>query len=156
MTTTRLAAVSLNRDDNTGDPITQITYLGKTGNAYEFYPYGFSAVAPNETLGIMMTVGGSEDSRAIMPMATGDNRPSGLKPGEVLISNPVTGASVLFAEDGSIEVTTTGDVRLNAANVTITGNVIIDGTITQGGINIGNTHTHPVTTAPGTTGTVIP
>lgn len=105
--------------DNGQFPISQVSYLGKTGNSEEIYPYGMGAVAPKDSLGILLNVNGDEGNRA--HIATNTNlRKKGLKPGEAYFGNMVTGSVTVFSENGDWNVTIKKD-----GNLTFNGNLNI-------------------------------
>lgn len=72
---------------------------------------------------------------------------------DVVLRNDAGTARVSLKPGGDVDITTPANVTITAAQVTITGNVVISGTLQAGGKNVGGTHTHtPVDTGLGHTG----
>lgn len=122
--------------------------LGKESTIYVVYPYGFTANAPVNSLCVSWQVSGEESNRVAIADDP-QNRPKDLKPGEVVVSNHLTGAEVRFSENGDISITTATDVNISATNLNVTGDVAIAGdvaitgmNVTHNGTNIGDTHIH--------------
>lgn len=162
------AIVSLLVNDDSAYPRVQVTYNGKPTNALRMSLYGLSAHPPEDALAILL----APDGRLDDPVALVDDplrRFKGLQRGEVVVGNYLTGSSVKFAADGSVEVsvadggrlainvpggtvdlTSSGNVNLTAPNVNVNGNLIVTGTITGQTDVLGgplgtslSTHTHP-------------
>lgn len=123
--------------------------LGKESTAYIVYPYGLTANAPEGALCVSWQVSGQESDRAAIadfPQA----RPKNLKPGEVVVSNYVTGSEVRFSENGDIDITSASNINIiattaltiTAPDVIIAGAVEVTGTITNNGTTIGDDHIH--------------
>lgn len=132
--------------------------LGKESTVYVVYPYGLTANAPVGALCVSWQVSGEESNRVAIADDP-QNRPKDLKPGEVVVSNHLTGSEVRFSENGDISITTSTDANISAANVNVTTagdvnitaagdmaleatNIEITGSLTNNGTNIGNTHIH--------------
>ena len=124
----KLCRVSVANPDTGNFPISQIDYLEKTGKAVELYPYGMSAVAPTDCLGYVFSVLGQEENRFFIAFPNSNLRHKGLKPGEVMLGNLLTGSNVIFNENGDITVTGAKDINFN-----INGNVNIK---SSGAVNI--------------------
>lgn len=72
---------------------------------------------------------------------------------DVVLRNDSGTSKVSIKAGGDVDVTTSANVTITAAQVTITGNVVITGTLAAGGKNVGGTHTHtPVDSGLGRTG----
>lgn len=158
----RLLRWAIVEDDggNAGpQPWQQVRLLGQSGRSVAVYPYGYHAVAPAGSRALVGLVGGEAGNRAHIATSP-DDRPA-LKSGEVSVFHPATGSSVIFREDGSVEVEAVADIRATAGgdasivaagsfvasaggsafvnsvgnaqviapNVTVTGNLIVTGTL---------------------------
>jgi len=66
-------------------------------------PYGVSSMPPKNSLGIALSINGYEDTAYVI-VDNPKKRFKGLKEGEIKIGNFLTGASVHFKADGSIEL----------------------------------------------------
>lgn len=175
----RWASVTRAGDDTGQFPTQQVEYLGKVADCIMVFPYGMHANVDGNALAVLLAMNGNVDNRAAIP--TSMNRRSALASGEVTIYSPVTRSAVTFKANGDVVVNANGDVVVNANGnliatasgsatvtapainlngaVTIVGGLVADtvavsGTLSQGGTSVGKAHTHPVTTAPGTTGAV--
>lgn len=123
--------------------------LGKESTVYVVYPYGLTANAPAGALCLSWQVSGQESDRAAI-VDFPQSRPKDLAPGEVVVSNYLTGAEVRFSESGDINITSLSNVNItaetsltiSAPDVTITGAVEVTGTITNNGTTIGDDHIH--------------
>lgn len=130
-------------------PIAQVTYLGKTGNSEEIYPYGMGAVAPENSLGLVFSVNGDEGNRSHIA-TNSDLRLKNLVPGESYFGNLVSGSVMIFSENGDWNVTINNDGNLTCegnlnitvngdANVTASNNVDVNASSVN--INAGTTTT---------------
>lgn len=99
----KLGKVTLNTNDEESIPSLQLTYLGKVANAALLLPYGLTARPPKDTLCLVINIGGQEENRIAIPLGTA-KRKKGLKDGEVVIENQVTGGFSYLREDGTLEV----------------------------------------------------
>lgn len=162
----RLLRWAIVEDDggNAGpQPWQQVRVLGQSGRSVAVYPYGFHAVAPAGSRALVGLVGGEAGNRAHVATSP-DDRPA-LKSGEVSVFHPATGSSVIFREDGSVEVDAVADLRATVAGnasiiaqanavlqalgsvfvssggaaqiiaptVTVTGNLVVGGTLQVAG-----------------------
>ncbi len=123
-------------------PVTQISYLDKTGNAEVIHPYGMGSNPPNDSLCILFLVNNEDENRAVIATRP-DLRPKNLKPGEAYFGNLVTGSIVIAKENGDWDVTIKGDLNINItgdANITATGdaNVIATNINLNGKVNLGS------------------
>ena len=69
-------------------------------------------------------------------------RPKNLQPGEVVVSNYLTGSEVRFKANGDIDISSGNKINITATDIVITGAVEITGTITNNGTTIGDDHIH--------------
>lgn len=115
--------------------------LGKESNIYVVYPYGLTANVPEGALCVSWQVSGQESDRAAIADFP-QRRPKNLAPGEVVVSNYLTGSEVRFKANGDIDVTSTSMVKITAPDVTIISDVEVTGTITNNGTTIGDDHIH--------------
>lgn len=132
--------------------------LGKESTVYVVYPYGLTANAPEGALCLSWQVEGQESNRVSIADFP-QSRPKNLEPGEVVVSNYLTGSEVRFKANGDIDITVNSDVNVIAsgnANITATDvnltasgdmaltatNIELAGVLTNNGTNIGNTHIH--------------
>lgn len=123
--------------------------------------YGLYSNSPKNSLVIVMQINGQEEVLFGIEDDV-NNRPRGLKEGEVMIYNTLTKNYIYLKEDGSTEAFTktnlelkvTGTVYLKATKTIITGDVDINGNLNvSGAVKAGNgvsgTFTNSVTSTNG-------
>lgn len=93
-------------------PWQQIRILDQSGRSVEWYPFGYFAVAPVDSLAVAMRISNQPDALVHFPGSPRE-RPRG-RAGECGIYHPETGAVIRFVEGGSIVVETPGDVSVEA------------------------------------------
>lgn len=123
----------------------QMTYRGKVADGMMVFPYGLHANVLTGSLGLMFSVGGDPDNRAVIAWTPKD-RPV-LSEGEVAFYHPPSDGQIIWRSDGSLEIVSgnggSADINITAANVNITGNVHITGSnVTHNGKEIGENHQH--------------
>ncbi len=102
--------------DNTDYPIVQVTYLEKVADTVMAYPYGTHGNPPTGSPCLMLTVGGDESNRFIIPLSA-LSRNKGLKEGEFESGNFVTKATTKYLENGDIEQTAPGGkIKITASD----------------------------------------
>ena len=117
--------VSLTNDDSGDYSYSQITYLGKTANAENIYPYGMNANAPVDTMVLKFNVMGLESNLACICYMQ-EERFKNLKPGETIFGSPTSGSYIKFLANGDIEINSKGKVIVNSVsdvNVVTQGNI---------------------------------
>lgn len=168
--------VSRPGDDVADIPVQQVSYLGKVADAVMWFPFGFHANVPADELAVLMALQGNPEARIGLP-GSPQSRPR-VVAGEVVVYHPSTGASLKFNSDGTITITSIGVLTINAPQVTMNGNLFVNGTavvtgnvflfanvsatfgtaafgaaVTAAGTSIGSTHAHSgVTPGVGTSG----
>jgi hypothetical protein len=141
----------------------QLEYLGKVADGLIVFPYGLHANATPDSLALMFGVQGSQSNRAAFPW-TPKKRPF-MAAGEVTLYHPETNSVISWRSGGNLEVTTAANVDVTCANLTanvsgaatidasgsvdittptltLTGNLVVNGTMTNNGMNVGDTHGH--------------
>lgn len=140
----RYAKVTLINDDSSKYPYTQMTYNGKTANVTTVNPYGHYSVAPLNSLAVVWQINAQEENLAGVCFNPA-GRFKGLKTGEVLNGNELTGSYIKFANSNEIDIVSKGDLVLNiTGNVTINcqtaqvnaDSVTVDASFTVAGANI--------------------
>lgn len=104
--------------------------MSSSAIAQVYYPYGFAANAPAETLNILLKVNGSGANQCALPYHTPSGEFKMLSSGEVMIGNLMTNQFIKFSSDGNIIIE--GNIKITGM-MTITGDVIIDGDLTVTG-----------------------
>ena len=92
----RWARISLAGDDVAQYPVQQTEYLGKTGYALMWFPYGFHANVPADTLTLLLSLQGNSESRVALP-GSGPSRPR-VAEGEVVVFHPPRSAAARTEE----------------------------------------------------------
>jgi len=126
-------------------PKQQVEYMGKVADAVIIYPYGMAANIPADVLALKVAVNGDPENRAVIGCGA-PNMPA-LNEGEVAIYHPVSGDIIKMTASG-IEIISS-NVTINAANMTLDGDVTITGdAAVKGDLTVGPlakdflTHTH--------------
>ena len=119
---------------------------------------------------MLIEANGHAEALVLLPgtMRDRENLPA-LESSGLAFFHPPTGSRLEWKKNGDLEVTVgentitiprSGGVSIAApsgvtvnGDLTVTGDSALGAVVTSSGINISGTHTHPVTTAPGTTGT---
>ncbi len=125
----KLGKTTLNTSDSESIPGIQITYLGKVANAALLLPYGLTARPPNDTLCLVINIGGQEENRIAIPLGT-TKRKRGLKPGETVLENQITESFLYLREDGTLEVEIPENLetRVKAISVKASGATVLETT----------------------------
>lgn len=116
-------------------------FFGKIQNLRALNIYGISFNPPVNSFGVSFRANNHGDN-LFVAVDDPENRFTGLKPGELKIGNYETGAYVHFKEDGSIDIE-----AASSKNVTIKGNLVVQGDIVTNNISTPsvfsyNAHTH--------------
>ena len=138
----RWGKVSRDGDDAENYPVQQVTYLGKVGDALMWFPYGYHAVVPDDTLAFLASMQGNSEARVGFP-GSPTLRPRITSP-EVVVYHPPTGSKIHFRANGDIEVegvdlrvTTTGPTTITAGgDVTVNSDGDVDVNATGGNVKI--------------------
>jgi len=125
----KLGKTTLNTADSESIPGIQITYLGKVANAVLLLPYGLTARPPNDTLCLVLNIGGQEENRIAIPLGT-TKRKKKLKAGETVVENQITGSFLYLREDGTLEIEIPKDLetRVKAISIKASGNTVLETT----------------------------
>lgn len=107
----------------------QVEYLGKVADALIVFPYGVHGNVPTDALALLLAMQGNPDNRAAIAW-TPKIRPT-LVDGEVAFYHPPTGGTVIWKQNGNLEITTDADIIATCAN--LTANVSGDATVDSGG-----------------------
>lgn len=131
----KLAVTTKASSDTQDMPIHQIQYYGKLSDAVAWYAYGFHANPGKNTLGLLVSIGGNPENKAILPGSPkdrlGSKLPTPLEEGEVLFYNPLTQSYIHILKDGSLDISSQKDVNVTTvANVNIVSAVNVNITST--------------------------
>ncbi len=133
----------------------QASFLGRIGDYVVIYPYGLYCDLPDDVL--LKRLG----NKAAVSCTV--DRPDDTDTGEVVLFHPVTKTRIIMRNSTDIDVITAGKVNVDAgesvnittpavninADVVISGSLSVAGdtalsaTVTSGGTDISNSHTHP-------------
>ena len=127
------AVITRTTNDSESYPRAQATYSEKPTEIVRHSPYGLCSNPPVGSLGILFEIQGRESVKyGVFDNVT--RRFKNLLPGEVQVGNYDKLTSIKFDNNGTITITATADVVVNATNVTVNatqtivnGDVIIDG-----------------------------
>lgn len=117
--------------------------------AEHWQPYGMTYKPHPGAEALVLAVGGHRAHSVVIACADRRYRLTGLADGEVALYDDL-GNKVQLLRD-RVQVTAVQTLNITAPSVSITGDVVITGTVTNNGKNIGSTHTHPGDSG-GTTG----
>ncbi len=120
-------------------PVSQISYHGVGASGVHWFPYGYHANIPAETLAIAFLLEANPESKILLA-GSPLSRPPGLLVGEVSLYHPDTGSKVLMKNDGSVEVTA-AKLRV-VGDLEVTGATALGAVVTSSGQDISGTHTH--------------
>lgn len=137
----RLCRITKSNNNNGQVAEQQISYLGKTANGMVCMPYGFFANIPPDTLAGMMSIQGHPDNRALFPIDT--KAWPKLEEGEVAFYHPKTDNIIKWLANGDLVIDNgTALVTLSGNTMTFDCNVVFNGTMTNNGKDVGDTHAH--------------
>ena len=136
----RWARITKPGNDTGQFPVQQMEYMGKAGDGMIIFPYGHHGNVPADSLALMFAVQNNADNRAAIAW-TPQTRPT-LKAGEVAFYHPPTGTEIILDESGKINITSVGNVNITAPTMTLNGNLVVNGTMTNNGKDVGDTHQH--------------
>lgn len=115
----------------------QVSSYGGVNEAHIMYPYGFYAVAPQNSQGVSFDLAGQPENKIVVPFDI-TTQFSGLKPTEVQIGNQKIKNYISFLADGSINIETPkGNFNVRvlegdaAINITGTSSTTVSGNISQ-------------------------
>lgn len=124
----RRCSLSVVGKDDLDYPVVQATYFGRASNTHVINPYGLCTNPPKGSMGIMLLIGGDEENKAALFNSDPDRfrgrDGSGLKEGEVALSDYLSESYVWLKENGDIEIDAKNNAKIN---------VIGDADITVGG-----------------------
>lgn len=113
--------------------IQQITYRKKVSDCIIHYPYGFHANAKIDTSVVYwMGVGGDASNK--IGFAWNPNIRPNLEEGEVAVYQPGTNTLITFLADGTIQLDSDVAVNVTSPTVTIAGDVTIEGNLQVDGV----------------------
>jgi phage gp45-like len=151
----RWAKITKPSTDDQQFPVQQVTAMGKVADALMVFPYGIHGNVPADALALMFAVQGNIDNRAVIAWTPKD-RPK-LAAGEVAFYHPPTDAFIIWRSNGDLDIETAADVNLkckdatvdasgsvtiNTPTWTLNGNMVVNGTMTNNGKDVGDTHGH--------------
>lgn len=137
----RWARITKAGDDAGQFAVQQMEYLGKVGDGAMLFPYGYHGNVPADFLALMVAVQGNPDNRVAIGCLP-KSRPT-LKDGETAFYHPPTGSLIKWDEDGNLTIDNgSATMALTGDTLTLTGNLVVNGTMTNNGKNVGDTHGH--------------
>lgn len=144
----RFGRVSQAGPDTGAVPSQQYDYHGKVGNGVPIYPYGYHAVADEDSYALVLIINGNNEERVTIPTSM-MKRMTGA-PGEVFVYHPNTGTMIKLDNAGNVVVDAKGEVDVTSptlvrmvaplveidgnlevvGNVEVTGTTLLDGAVT--------------------------
>ncbi len=112
-------------------PVQQVGYLEKVGDALMWFPFGYHANIPAETLALMLSMQGNSEARVALP-GSPVGRPA-VAAGEVVVYHPATLSRIHFKANGDIEVTTKTKIKVTAPLAELIGDMTVSGDVTVAG-----------------------
>lgn len=152
MTFSKLWARITGADKKKKFPNQQVSALGRIGDQTIVFPYCLFVDLPNDALLKEIAPG------AFVPVTV--DRPNDSERSEPVFFHPATNSRIIMRNNGDIDIEAgSGNVNITAAltkvtgDFEVTGDTALAGAVTNGGQDIGGTHTHGgVTTGVGTSG----
>ena len=124
----RRTSLSIAGKDNADYPVVQAEYFQRASNTHVLNPYGLCTNPPKGSMGITFLIGGNEENKATLFNSDPDrfrgSDGTGLKEGEVALTDYLAGSYVWFKENGDIEIDSKNNTTINIAG---------DATVTVGG-----------------------
>lgn len=122
-------------------PAQQLEYLGKAADATMLFPYGYHGNVPPDFLVLGASVQNNPDNRVVLGVLP-KIRPK-LKESELAFYHPKTGSYIKWDEAGNLYISN-NEATLNMVGdtLTLTGNLVVKGTMTNNGKDVGDTHQH--------------
>lgn len=106
---------------------------GETRSGLErFGQFGWTSRPPEGSELVALFFGGVRDHGVVVAVEDRSSRPTDLAEGESCAYN-AHGVRILLKEDGSIEITANGGVKMTAATLELSGDLKVDGKIEAGG-----------------------
>lgn len=166
----RLARITKAGTDTGQFHTQQLEYLGKTANTLMVFPYGLHSNCTPDSSALMFSSQDNPEAKAAIAW-TPKNRPQ-MASGEVTLYHPETNSIISWRKGGNLEITTEADIDATCANATIdcdnltanvgssvtldagssvditaptmtlNGNLVVNGTMTNNGKDVGDTHGH--------------
>lgn len=138
----KLCRVTQNSADQDNFPAAQVTALGAPMDAVQLQPYGLTSRPPNSnSLGLLFNILGLEQNRMFIPFNS-KLRKKGLKPGETVLENMLSGGFIYLKQNGDLQVNIPENLQttVKAINITATGVVTItapSGIVLAGPVMVG-------------------
>ena len=137
----RLANITEASKDDENIPKQKMEYLGKDADGVIVFPYGMHANVPAGVLALMFSAMGFPESRFAIPFNT-KNRPK-LAENELAFFHPPTGSFIKWDENGDLTIDNgSATWAMIGDTVTLTGNLVVNGTMINNGKDVGDTHGH--------------
>ena len=131
----KLCSIKKNSSDTETYPSSQIQYLGSVADAVQIQPYGLTSRPPDtKSMGVMFNIQAQEQNRMFIAFCS-KLRKRGLKAGETVLENMLSGGYLHLKSDGTLEINIPKDLveTVKNINVTSSGNVTLSaasGTVT--------------------------
>jgi len=109
---------SNNQDDKKVVPTVKVSSFGNETISEVIYPYGMHAVAPSGSQALTFNVLAQENNQASI-VYNNITRFKGLNPGDVVFGCPTAKSSILFSNNGDINIKT-GSSKITLSNENIT------------------------------------
>lgn len=137
----RLSKITEASKDDESYPKQKMGYMGKSADGIIVFPYGMHANVPANVLTLMFAAMGMAESRFAIPFNT-KNRPK-LAENELAFFHPPTGSFIKWDENGDLTINNgTATITMIDNTLTLTGNLVVNGTMTNNGKDVGDTHGH--------------
>ena len=121
----KLCSIKKNSSDTETYPSSQIQYLGSVADAVQIQPYGLTSRPPDtKSMGVMFNIQAQEQNRMFIAFCS-KLRKRGLKAGETVLENMLSGGYLHLKSDGTLEINIPKDLieTVKNINVTSSGNV---------------------------------
>jgi hypothetical protein len=104
-------------NDSSAYSVIQVSFHGKISNAENYYPYGYTAMPPEQTTVLLFGVSAQSDNLIGLPYMQSE-RWKGLEIGEVIFGNPITQSYIKFLQNNDVKLFTKGNVNVDFSGLT--------------------------------------
>lgn len=111
----RIAIVTVSGDDSGKIPLQQFSSHGKATIGSSWYPFGFHAIADEDSYTLVVTPNANGDEAVHIPTSM-TRRPTGGAKGEVYVYHPKSGSYIHMKDNGDIEIKAQNNMSITAPN----------------------------------------
>jgi len=114
----KFITVTLAGSDSDQFPVQQVSFMENTADAFIIFPYGMSANAAKDALGVCFSVNGDDQNLAAL-VTSAKERIKNLEEGEVIFFHPKTKSFTYYKNNGDIDIETKSKVNVVAVQTNL-------------------------------------